>query len=88
MRWTTPLAVAFLGAATYGAAGCATKPAQLPPPAPVAAPVCLPLVTYSPAQQKALAEQLKTIPADSPLAQAVIDYGKMRDADRACLSTK
>jgi hypothetical protein len=68
-------------------AACANSAAQLPP-APVQAPACLPLKLYSDSEQKALAAQLKTIPADSPLALATRDYLAMRDADRACLAAK
>lgn len=85
MRWTTPLGVAFLGAALYGAAGCATRPAPIPP---VAAPVCLPMRSYSPAEQKALADQLETLPQDSPVSRAFIDYERLRDADRACQASQ
>lgn len=81
---SVPAMLAMMGG--FMLIGCATRPAQLPPPAPVSAPVCLPLKAYTPDQQKALAAQLKTIPADSPLAQAIVDYERMRDSDRAvCL---
>lgn len=58
-------------------AGCATSLATAPPS-------CLPLSTYSPAQQKALAEAVAALPPGSPLLDLVTDYAAMRDADRAC----
>lgn len=46
---------------------------------------CLPLKTYSAEQQKALADALAVLPDTSPVASAMIDYGQLRAADRACL---
>lgn len=66
--------------------GCASQPAKLPPPAPVA--TCLPLKRYDADQQKALASSLASLPPETPVAQAMVDYLAMRDADRACLSSK
>lgn len=57
--------------------GCST-----PAPPPVVKLTCLPLVTYTPEQEAAMAAELVAAPS---LAQAMADYGKMRDADRACL---
>jgi hypothetical protein len=65
----------LIGAAML--AGCATTPAVRSQ--------CLPLKTYTPAQEKALADALAALPADSPLAGAMADYGALRAADRACL---
>lgn len=42
---------------------------------------CPPLVTYSAAQQKRAALELRKIPR-SQVAQMIVDYGKMRDACR------
>lgn len=53
---------------------------------PVAAVSCLPLVSYSAAQQRALASALDALPATSPLIQAFTDYAALRAADRACLA--
>lgn len=47
---------------------------------------CLPLKAYSPADQLAIGAALSAVPDDAPLAQAMIDYEHMRDADRACLA--
>lgn len=62
-------------------AGCATAP----PPLDVKIQ-CLPMVTYSAADQKALASEL---PHDGPGAQRfMMDYLAMRTANRACLAGK
>jgi hypothetical protein len=70
---------------------CATKPTQLPPPAPVAASACPHLRTYSPAQQAAINDAYKALAAqqpNNPLIGLVIDYGQLRDGTRACLAAK
>lgn len=79
------LAVVAVAFASLALSGCATKPAPLPS---VSAPVCLPLKAYDPATQKAMADQLKSLPPESPVALAMLDYLRMRDADRACLNSK
>ncbi len=43
---------------------------------------CPPLVTYSPAQMKRAAAELRAAPKGSELRRLVTDYGKMRDACR------
>lgn len=53
---------------------------------PVAAVTCLPMATYPLAQERALAAAVAALPPDSPLVQAVIDYGALRKANRACLA--
>jgi hypothetical protein len=82
MRWTTPISIAFLTTAAVGSLqGCATQPAKLPAPTPVA--TCLPLKAYTPDQQKQAAAELAKLPNGSMIAQMVIDYGALRDVDRA-----
>lgn len=76
--WIFCVMLAGAEALTLAATACATHPAA------AITTTCLPLKTYSPAEQKALAEQLATIPKGSPLDLAMQDYGAMRDADRAC----
>lgn len=49
---------------------------------------CLPLPTYSPAEQVRLAAELSTLPPGAALRRAVDDYERMRDADRACMGAK
>lgn len=44
---------------------------------------CPPLVSYSPAEQKRAARELRALPKDSPLAVMIVDYKKTRDACRA-----
>lgn len=76
--------VALAGALALTA--CATQPAKLPPPTPVA--TCLPLKAYTKAQQQEAAQELAKLPQSSVVAQMVVDYAAMRDADRACQSSK
>ena len=47
---------------------------------------CIPLVSYSAEQQKALAAALVVIDPSNPLVGAMVDYGQMRAADRACIA--
>jgi len=49
--------------------------------------VCLPLTNYTLAQQAALSKELKQLAPDSTVNEFIIDYERMRDADRACLSS-
>lgn len=88
MRWTTPLSVAFLVACAGGALGelaaCATRPADVPPvAAPAAAPTCIGVKKWSPAEEQQLAQATATLPPSSPLIAALADYGRMRKAARA-----
>lgn len=46
--------------------------------------VCPPVKTYTPAEQKALAAELAALPPGSALGSAIVDYGRLRDASRAC----
>ena len=70
-------------------AGMCATPA---PPPPAAAPIlsveCLPLKAYSQAEQAALRTQLAGLPPDSPVQLAMLDYLRMRDADRACMGAR
>jgi hypothetical protein len=43
---------------------------------------CPPLVTYSPAQLKQAAAEMRALHKDAELKRLVTDYGKMRDACR------
>lgn len=43
---------------------------------------CPPLVTYSPAQMKKAAAEMRALHKDAELKRLVTDYGKMRDACR------
>lgn len=45
---------------------------------------CLPMKTYTLAQEQALAGALRALPGDSPLVRAMADYGQLRAANRAC----
>lgn len=45
---------------------------------------CPPLVTYSPAQQQQAARELRALPQGSEIGAMIVDYGKTRDAIRAC----
>lgn len=69
-----------------GLSACATtKPtAPPPPPAVVARLQCLPMVSYSKAEQTQAADELAKLPAGSMVGRLVTDYGAMRAADRAC----
>ncbi|WP_308719203.1 hypothetical protein [Komagataeibacter xylinus] len=70
------LALALTAAAVLCLSGCATPPVR---------PVCLPLKTYSAADQTALRTELDAH-TDTPVTHRVVgDYMGMRDADRVCL---
>lgn len=47
---------------------------------------CLPLASYTPAQEAELAVEIKALPQNSLLLRAMLDYEALRDADRACLA--
>lgn len=49
---------------------------------------CLPLKPYTAEEQAQLAAALAVLPDNDPMALALIDYGKMRQADRACLASR
>lgn len=68
-------AVAFITDFCIVLMGCQTTYA--------ARPLCLPMATYSPAQQTALAAQLTALKG-TPVAAAMDDYEHLRDADRRC----
>lgn len=70
--------------AALALAGCATAP-KPPAPTPIASVQCLPLASYSKAEQTEAADELAKLPAGSVLGRMVTDYGSMRAADRACL---
>lgn len=70
--WLLALAAATLGA-------CAAAPA-----ARLDGVVCVPAKAYTPAEEKALAAAIAALPANSPLGGAMVDYGHMRAAARAC----
>lgn len=48
---------------------------------------CLPMATYTSAEQAALSTAYHGLPADSILRRVVMDYLALRDANRACQST-
>lgn len=54
---------------------------------PAAHSVCLPMKSYTAAQQQAVAAQLAALPPDSPVAGLVVDYGQLRAANRACAAS-
>lgn len=85
-RLTSVYAVMWLCGVIFNLTACATQPAKLPPPTPVAA--CLPLKAYTKAEQDALNAQYHALPPDSPVAQAFIDYVKLRDANRAACQSR
>lgn len=59
-------------------AGCATTPSATP------ASVCPPVKTYTQTEQDALAAAVAALPAGNPLTGAMLDYGRLRAAARAC----
>lgn len=63
---------------------CATSRAPSDTPQPP--PTCLPLHTYTPAEEAALGAAVADLPFGSPLVSAMVDYGAMRAGDRACLA--
>lgn len=65
-------------------AACALLGACATVPTPKA--VCLPLKAYTAQEQAALAAAVAALPPGSDLIAAVLDYERMRDADRACLA--
>lgn len=57
--------------------GCAT-------PAPAIKVVCVPVAPYTAAEQQRLASEIGALPHDAMLVRAMVDYGRMRAAARAC----
>lgn len=49
---------------------------------------CLPMASYSKAEQTQVAVELDKLPAGSELARFMVDYGALRAANRACLAVK
>ena len=45
---------------------------------------CPPVPQYSQAFQSRLAAEIETLPSDSALGEAIIDYKRLRDQLRAC----
>lgn len=78
-RWLVRYLVSVAGAAAASATlqACAASPVQI-------STQCPPLATYTPAQQQALAAAVQALPDGSPLVSAMLDYGQLRAADRAC----
>lgn len=66
-----------LALATTLTASCATAPSSAPP-------VCPQLPAYSKETQARAAEDLKLLPADSPVHLMMADYGTMRGEVRVC----
>ena len=67
--------IAALSSLLVLGACCTTQPALK---------VCAPLVTYTPAQEAAVAVELKTLPANDPVAAFIVDYGRERQMLRTC----
>ena len=47
--------------------------------------ICLPMSSYSVADQSAAADELDGLPEGSVIGRMIVDYGVMRAANRACL---
>jgi hypothetical protein len=47
---------------------------------------CLPMKTYTAAQEAAMSRALLRLAPDDPLVGAIADYGQLRAANRACAS--
>jgi hypothetical protein len=78
-------ALILLGACT----SCASVPVPTVPTAaatPTVTVQCLPLKSYTLAEEQSVAAELQTLPQGDPIAGFIADYGAMRSADRACLS--
>jgi hypothetical protein len=64
-------------------AGCASQSAPVDLPTVVA---CLPLSTWTAAQQDEMRKEYDALPKDAILRSVFMDWVAMRDADRACVS--
>lgn len=77
-------AIGGIAAGLLVLAACATHPA----PAPVVTHLqCLPMADYPADVQRAQAAALRALPAGSPLGRLVVDYGRLRAANRAACGT-
>lgn len=75
-----PNAAAFMLILCMG--GCAT-----PAPAVQTTTTCLPLTSYTAAQEKAAGDALAALDTGSELVAMMTDYGALRAADRACIAS-
>lgn len=71
--------LALLALAAAALAGCQTTTAVKVQ--------CLPMAAYTPAQQTQASAELGMLQGGSELAQMIVDYGKLRAANRACAAT-
>lgn len=60
-------------------AACVTTPPQT-----ILDVQCLPMASYTRAEQERAAAELESLPPGSMLARFVVDYGALRAANRAC----
>lgn len=63
--------------------GCA---GTLPAPSVAVQQACLPMATYTAAQEQAVGAELAAFKPADPILLFIIDYGAMRAANRACLA--
>ena len=66
----------------FGLCGCASTSTELGPIS--AAPICPPVKAYSKAEEAALAKAVAALDSRNPLIGAMLDYGRLRAAARAC----
>lgn len=57
---------------------------DMPKPPPAVTVVCPPIKAYTKAEEQAVAASLASLPAGSPIAAFIADYGALRAAARAC----
>ena len=86
--------------AAMALAGCVPKDQiqtvpEAPPPVPATKPtvkmidltkLCVIVKTYTPAEEKALADAVSALPATNPVITAMGDYRRMREDGRACIA--